>query len=316
MKDYKKILEGVVNIINTAEEFDIGFDNICAYIDENCPELKESSDDTTRNSLINFLKSPFVHENITDEKVAPWIVWLEKQDKQKPIDYDELKKCRENPLYFIDKYVKLENKQPVWSEEDEQSKNWILEYLYDGLRRTDEQFKDEFKAAIDWLDKLGEQKSIDNVEPKFHEGDWIINQEGKCYRIKSIYNVDDGYYIATDKDGEDNRICFGIANEYFHLWTVKDAKCGDVLISSSYKQPFVYNGNYTCDSLGGYFGLSHQCELLIGDSNDNHDNNWTKLKGVQPATKEQCNMLFKKLHDSDYKWDSEKKELWHKYLYL
>lgn len=29
---------------------------------------------------------------------------------------------------------------------------------------------------------------------------------------------------------------------------------------------------------------------------------------------EQCNTLFKKLHDSDYKWDSEKKELWHKYL--
>ena len=29
MKDYKKILEGVVNIINTAEKSDIGFANIC-----------------------------------------------------------------------------------------------------------------------------------------------------------------------------------------------------------------------------------------------------------------------------------------------
>lgn len=43
MKDYKKILEGVVNIINTAEKSDIGFANICTYIGENCPELKEKA---------------------------------------------------------------------------------------------------------------------------------------------------------------------------------------------------------------------------------------------------------------------------------
>lgn len=42
MKDYKKILEGVVNIISTTEKSDIGFANICSYIGENCPELKES----------------------------------------------------------------------------------------------------------------------------------------------------------------------------------------------------------------------------------------------------------------------------------
>ena len=42
--------------------------------------------------------------------------------------------------------------------EGEQSKNWILEYLYDGLRKSDEQFKDHFKAAIAWLEKQGEQK--------------------------------------------------------------------------------------------------------------------------------------------------------------
>ena len=41
--------------------------------------------------------------------------------------------------------------------EDEQSKKWILEYLYDGLRKSDEQFKGQFKAAIAWLEKQGEQ---------------------------------------------------------------------------------------------------------------------------------------------------------------
>ena len=47
MKDYKKILEDVVNIINTTEKSDIGFANICTYIGENCPELAASKDERT-----------------------------------------------------------------------------------------------------------------------------------------------------------------------------------------------------------------------------------------------------------------------------
>ena len=48
--------------------------------------------------------------------------------------------------------------------EDEEHRKWILEYLYDGLRKSDEQFKDHFKTAIDWLEAQGEQKSTDKVE--------------------------------------------------------------------------------------------------------------------------------------------------------
>ena len=40
--------------------------------------------------------------------------------------------------------------------EDERHRKWILEYLYDGLRKADEQFKDHFKSAIDWLEKQKE----------------------------------------------------------------------------------------------------------------------------------------------------------------
>ena len=45
MKDYKKILEGLVNIINNTEKSDIGFATICTFIGENCPELKENEDE-------------------------------------------------------------------------------------------------------------------------------------------------------------------------------------------------------------------------------------------------------------------------------
>ena len=40
--------------------------------------------------------------------------------------------------------------------EDEMHRKWILEYLYDGLRKANEEFKDHFKLAIDWFEKQKE----------------------------------------------------------------------------------------------------------------------------------------------------------------
>ena len=50
-----------------------------ACIEELIPELAETEDERIRKALISFLKSPFVNESITDEKVTPWLAWLEKQ---------------------------------------------------------------------------------------------------------------------------------------------------------------------------------------------------------------------------------------------
>ena len=55
MKDYKKILEGLVNIINNTEKSDIGFANICTFIGENCPELKEYEDERIRKEILNYI---------------------------------------------------------------------------------------------------------------------------------------------------------------------------------------------------------------------------------------------------------------------
>ena len=55
--------------------------------------------------------------------------------------------------------------------EDEQHRKWILEYLYDGLRKSDEQFFDQFKSAIAWFENQGEQK------PAWSEEDERIRQD-------------------------------------------------------------------------------------------------------------------------------------------
>jgi len=79
MKDYKKILEGVVNIINTTEKSDIGFSDICAFIGENCPELAESEDEKIRKAIITFFES---EDDNTTYALVPKkdiLAWLEKQ---------------------------------------------------------------------------------------------------------------------------------------------------------------------------------------------------------------------------------------------
>ncbi len=281
--------------------------------------------------------------------------------------------------------------------EDEQSKKWILEYLYDGLRKSDEQFKDQFKGAIAWLKKqksvseiverykkswynegkidgkyegitddvkyqqgwhdalekqseqnlpsvnerawlylvsdvltwesgLGQylddprvqklakdlrseyaqklynfptsSNSSNKVETKFHKGDWITNGAAMPAQISSI--EDDLYFTHNDTIGGDIE---SIDKEY-HLWTINDAEDGDVLATDKggifiyaktlYSKPYAYCG---VDKFGVF---KDNCL----------NNNWANsVDNIHPATKEQRDLLFQKMHDAGYDWDTEKKEL-------
>ena len=80
------------------------------------------------------------------------------------------------------------------------------------------------KEVIAWLEKQGEQKSTDKVEPKFHEGDWVVNTVGDKNQVVKVF--DDGYTL------DDNTFLSNSwATEHYHLWTIRDAKDGDVLCS-------------------------------------------------------------------------------------
>lgn len=92
--------------------------------------------------------------------------------------------------------------------EGEQHRKWILEYLYDGLRKSDEQFKDHFKTAIAWLEKQGEMdmRSYKATEDEKREfvGDGFIKcyadfqdfKEGETYWLEYVGN--DNYNVRSD----------------------------------------------------------------------------------------------------------------------
>lgn len=162
----------------------------------------------------------------------------------------------------------------------------------------------QLKRVAKPSEKQGEKKPTDKVKPKFHEGDWIVIDR-PC-QIISIN--DNGDYIVQYCDDENTHILSKkFCESYFHIWTIRDTKDGDVLATSDYILIF--------EKLLPKDGGVSYCHYDFGSSTPqfdfNKDDNWYfgKEAKVYPATKEQRGLLFQKMREVGYEWDAEKKEL-------
>jgi len=152
---------------------------------------------------------------------------------------------------------------------------------------------------------IEEEKYTDNVEPKFMFGNWYLcikNFYGKGVRFdkgKAYYcgldgclqQFDSGAHICIDKN----------LYEYFRIWTIRDAKDGDVLACENDIVIFKEN-NYNPKDKSG-------CMFIYCSCNNFYETGGINPTTYKPATEEQCDLLFKKMHEAGYEWDSEKKEL-------
>ena len=164
-------------------------------------------------------------------------------------------------------------------------------------------------ANSEWFKKthegmsVSDDEKVDNVnkiEPKFKVGDFIVSDY--CMG-KVIALTDDAYLLDTEQG-----IPFSCEHNA-HLWTIQDAKDGDVLVTVGDKRPFIHKGcldpNHP-DSPVAYCGIDSEGYFCKGG--DKFDHWWTDEK-VHPATKEQRDLLFQKMKEAAYEWDAEKKEL-------
>lgn len=180
------------------------------------------------------------------------------------------------------------------------------------------------EKIIAWLEKQSEQKSTDTccssiindkefpagekrnfgyfIKPKFHKGDWVILTAGELSTILQIVNVDTNKKLYWFNDSSYLPI---VDEECLRLWTIQDAKDGDVLVSK-YEQPFIYNGNYDEYNVGGYCGIVCDGSMFIETDTICQ---WADNKKIKPATNAQHDLLFQKMKDAGYEWDNEKKEL-------
>ena len=143
----------------------------------------------------------------------------------------------------------------------------------------------------------------ETVWPKFKVGDWVVHDisDGRKV-IRQIINMTNKSYIL---DGEDfNTFYFNDLENDYHLWTIQDAKPGDVLAFDN-ETIVIFKDLYNTTTFHSY------CHIEDGAFDVSKDEmpDWWEGKGFHPATKKQCELLLQKMHDAGYTFDFKKKEL-------
>lgn len=144
------------------------------------------------------------------------------------------------------------------------------------------------------------------VEPKFKVGDWVVTNYGKVSQVVSVDNDGDGYTL------DDGVYFSGSWCDMYHLWTIQDAKDGDVLVCySEVKDNPIGQAGIFKQYVGRLGGCSNTFWAHTGIDWDGNIiiNGYMGSTNILPATKEQRNLLFKKMKEAGYEWDVDKKEL-------
>ena len=295
--DYKELYEATFKYAK--QLYDAGsYDN--ETIEAIFPELKENKDEVVRKQLLEMVHdttgdSLWVDYNIHKEDA---IAWLEEQGEPTKI----------NPSEFDSQLNKLLKQfESLSKKELASSLRFYLNVVQnDGTYKSDEKQGEQkvpdvavvHKELNEYLKQQGEQNPADKVEPKFHKGDWVVLSTSDREKVVQID------FIEYFKSGEPKYITsegrwFGNGTKA-HLWTIQDAKDGDVLYSPCCKLLWIYKDEKTCHV--GYNLNYNSGSIVINKP-------ICIPTDVCPATKDEQTIIFTEIKEAGYEWDAEKKEL-------
>ena len=264
------------------------------------PELRETEDEKIRKNLINFLDAVWhlgKNANFDEHSkadCAEWISWLEKQEGCELIRKEWLEHIKQSWYkegFIYGKYGGGTSKE--WTINDTTTLNELIDFLENGTAK----LQHDITRYANWL-KI---QLAPKVKPKFNVGEWITNS------IETVqitgYDIDYGYQV--DYKGNLQHRDTDIIEKEYHLWTIQDAMDGDVLTNGKMVVIFKHfeEPSYR-QHIVAYIGLDRGGDIQITDDT------WRLgIDKAKPATKEQRDLLFQKMHEAGYEWDAEKKEL-------
>ena len=202
--------------------------------------------------------------------------------------------------------------------EDENIRGAIIDHLKDyNLTEWAAWLEKQGQTFTNQARKLEMEKAAFSTKDKqkFKVGDWIIKNDDSHINIDyiccEITKIENGNYTVESIYGYKGYNTFETFEKDYHLWTIQDAKDGDVIcykdeislykhdIKNCTKQEITFGGFvYHCCYDGKRFITDSLYSLTEQDKID-----------VHPATKEQRDLLFSKMKKAGYEWDAEKKEL-------
>ncbi len=293
-KKYKEALERAKKI-GTSK---MSLDPTRTIVEQIFPELAESEDEKIRKDLIHWVKTNISYErmpvgmNYSNECV---IAWLEKQGERKP-SWSE-----EDEIGYNDALFAIEKARLVAKDENDMGNLWFAEEWLKSLKGN--------RVAKKKIEKQDERKPANKVEPRFGVSDLVVDNSGYVWKIEGILNQ---FYLLEGVEGGESRLKIEQVNKDFHLWTIQDAKDGDVLVlfppkgaerlfifkeiknSGVFKNAAFYPVDFHCTLVKNVFRIKSEFEY-IGETNEN----------FAPATKEQRELLFSKMKEAGYGWNKE-----------
>lgn len=230
-------------------------------------EFEMSEDEKIRKEIIDYIKTGTYHKD--------WLTWLEKQGEQKSID----------------------------NLTQQEAMDIAVAKCFNEQKATDkiEALRTEYEKGR--ADVLAEAAK---VEPKLHEGDWIVYEEN----IYQIHNVSlKKYYECLKTDGTVHTFDFEYIDSKSHIWTINDTKKGDILVC---KGNVIGSNGITYERICLFNNLNEAFFTLDKFSNSVEeygiDVNIDYPGNTVPATKEQKEILLMTMKYAGYEFDFEKKE--------
>lgn len=159
---------------------------------------------------------------------------------------------------------------------------------------------------------------------KFKVGDWIVSD---CNNVAYIESISETMYNLQCKDGFHEKMTIEYIDRNWHLWSIQDAKDGDVLFANIHKWEIwgdtsdlplivptllIYQEVKTDkDHIHSYCTLydNHKFKKILYIYKTMFYNCDFNIRGIFPATKEQRDILLKKIHETGFEWDDEEKKL-------
>ena len=290
---YKEALERAKNLHKDA--IDMGENIRAKQCEIIFPELKEDEDERIRKTLIEYF-NVYPKDYYGELKKSHILAWLEKQGEQNPYSGASFKYnghtfgmcARDGGAEIL-----IDGNLKAFISLDKS-------FIYPVIPIPSFKAENFYVSKVDGLIHDSTYNSTEKHEPKFHNGDWVTDGYLHC----KISDVLDDRYIVDTKFAKRSTITFKCENNY-HLWTIQDAKDGDVLVNGS--NIFIFHF-INATRLMGY------CHVNTDDGrfyNDIGKNECFCLIDavVTPATKSQRDTLFTKMKEAGYEWDAEKKEL-------
>ena len=231
-----------------------------------------------------------------------------------------------NLAYLNKEQVKeIESLVSKWKQTDEYIKSCIEMCLTDANEQRFKDYGTNLKDCLDWLEKQSNtsNKSTDTQEveigngnikalvtkevqlSKFNVGDWITLYGGTPFKIIKIEREQNGKldYLLLNATGYNSYYDKKYVDENFRLWSIQDAKDGEVLqlgkVTAIFKE-YISLGNCKC-----YCSV---CEGEFEIPSQEGDNNYG-CHNATSATKEQRYQLEKAMTDAGYTFDFKKKKL-------